>query len=121
MNVHFFRNECDNVAAGLRKNRILAEAYHAGLSDSDRIDVQDKWQNDRCKVSHHLIGQYFIDHLLIGYHLIGYLLIDQYLIGCVFIGHQLIGHSLIGHLLIGRPLIGHHVIGSSDGLSSDRL
>ena len=45
------RKECDTVAANLQQAGIEAAAYHAGLGDSDRIHVQDRWLNgDNCKV-----------------------------------------------------------------------
>ncbi|XP_048737766.2 recQ-like DNA helicase BLM isoform X2 [Ostrea edulis] len=45
------RKECDTVAADLSKTGIQAVAYHAGLGDSDRISIQEKWLNgQRCKV-----------------------------------------------------------------------
>ena len=35
----------------LRKANIHAQAYHAGLSDKDRSNVQERWINEeRCKV-----------------------------------------------------------------------
>lgn len=45
------RKECDTVAANLGKAGIQAVSYHAGLGDSDRITIQEKWLNGhRCKV-----------------------------------------------------------------------
>ncbi|KAK7116772.1 hypothetical protein V1264_002393 [Littorina saxatilis] len=45
------RNECDTTADNLQKAGIQATAYHAGLSDGDRISVQERWLNgDNCKV-----------------------------------------------------------------------
>ncbi|KAK9959070.1 hypothetical protein ABG768_011152 [Culter alburnus] len=45
------RNDCDNLADSLQRAGIAALAYHAGLSDSDREYVQNKWINqDGCQV-----------------------------------------------------------------------
>ena len=43
--------ECDKVAQHLRDAAIKAEAYHAGLSDTQRNNVQLRWiREDDCKV-----------------------------------------------------------------------
>ncbi|XP_078097302.1 recQ-like DNA helicase BLM isoform X2 [Mustelus asterias] len=45
------RYECDTVSKTLKRNGIAALAYHAGLQDSDRDLVQNKWINqDGCQV-----------------------------------------------------------------------
>ncbi|KAK7152219.1 hypothetical protein R3I94_008518 [Phoxinus phoxinus] len=45
------RNDCDTLADSLQRAGIAAQAYHAGLSDSDREYVQNKWINqDGCQV-----------------------------------------------------------------------
>lgn len=45
------RRECDEVAQYLSSASIPAVSYHAGLSDSDRTNVQERWiREDRCKV-----------------------------------------------------------------------
>ncbi|XP_052008595.1 recQ-like DNA helicase BLM isoform X1 [Xyrauchen texanus] len=45
------RNDCDNLADSLQRAGIAALAYHAGLRDSDREYVQNKWINqDGCQV-----------------------------------------------------------------------
>ncbi|ELW62827.1 Bloom syndrome protein [Tupaia chinensis] len=45
------RHECDTMADTLRKDGLAALAYHAGLSDSSRDEVQHKWINqDGCQV-----------------------------------------------------------------------
>ncbi|XP_042352588.1 Bloom syndrome protein homolog isoform X2 [Plectropomus leopardus] len=45
------RNDCDALAESLQRAKILALAYHAGLSDGDREYVQSKWINqDGCQV-----------------------------------------------------------------------
>ena len=44
------RNECDEVATALQKNRVRAIAYHAGLSDTSRSEVQLKWINGTAQV-----------------------------------------------------------------------
>lgn len=45
------RNDCDAMAESLQRAQILALSYHAGLSDSDREYVQNKWINqDGCQV-----------------------------------------------------------------------
>lgn len=46
------RRECDTMADTLQKNGLPALAYHAGLSDSARDEVQHKWINqDGCQVT----------------------------------------------------------------------
>ncbi|XP_017498842.3 recQ-like DNA helicase BLM isoform X1 [Manis javanica] len=45
------RRECDTMADTLHKDGLAALAYHAGLSDSARDEVQHKWINqDGCQV-----------------------------------------------------------------------
>ncbi|OCT89876.1 Bloom syndrome protein homolog [Xenopus laevis] len=45
------RHECDTVADTLQKEGLAALAYHAGLADSNRDYVQQKWINqDGCQV-----------------------------------------------------------------------
>ncbi|NWU34153.1 BLM protein, partial [Hylia prasina] len=45
------RHECDTTAATLQKEGLAALAYHAGLSDSNRDLVQQKWVNQEgCQV-----------------------------------------------------------------------
>ncbi|XP_008273539.2 recQ-like DNA helicase BLM [Oryctolagus cuniculus] len=45
------RRECDTMADTLQKDGLAALAYHAGLSDSARDEVQHKWINqDGCQV-----------------------------------------------------------------------
>jgi len=44
------RNECDEVARALQKNRVRAVAYHAGLADSARSEVQLQWINGTAQV-----------------------------------------------------------------------
>ncbi|NWV68813.1 BLM protein, partial [Malurus elegans] len=45
------RHECDTTAAILQKEGLAALAYHAGLTDSNRDLVQQKWVNqDGCQV-----------------------------------------------------------------------
>ncbi|XP_046358869.2 Bloom syndrome protein homolog [Haliotis rufescens] len=45
------RNECDNVAKDLQKAGVDAVSYHAGLADTQRVTIQDKWlYGERCKV-----------------------------------------------------------------------
>ncbi|XP_066094791.1 recQ-like DNA helicase BLM isoform X1 [Saccopteryx bilineata] len=45
------RRECDTMANTLQKDGLAALAYHAGLSDSARDEVQHKWINqDGCQV-----------------------------------------------------------------------
>ncbi|XP_065568464.1 recQ-like DNA helicase Blm [Artemia franciscana] len=46
----FSRSDCDQLAQNLKRAGIKAESYHAGLSDSDRLNVQEKWINDRFQV-----------------------------------------------------------------------
>ena len=45
------RNECDQTARQLQAAGIAAEAYHAGLADRERTQVQERWKNEwGCKV-----------------------------------------------------------------------
>ena len=44
------RNECDSVASDLACFGILAAAYHAGLTDNKRSQIQDDWIKDRINV-----------------------------------------------------------------------
>nr|7AUD_A Chain A, Bloom syndrome protein,Bloom syndrome protein [Homo sapiens]7AUD_B Chain B, Bloom syndrome protein,Bloom syndrome protein [Homo sapiens]7AUD_C Chain C, Bloom syndrome protein,Bloom syndrome protein [Homo sapiens]7AUD_D Chain D, Bloom syndrome protein,Bloom syndrome protein [Homo sapiens]7AUD_E Chain E, Bloom syndrome protein,Bloom syndrome protein [Homo sapiens]7AUD_F Chain F, Bloom syndrome protein,Bloom syndrome protein [Homo sapiens] len=45
------RRECDTMADTLQRDGLAALAYHAGLSDSARDEVQQKWINqDGCQV-----------------------------------------------------------------------
>lgn len=45
------RHECDTTAAILQKEGLAALAYHAGLTDSNRDLVQQKWVNQEgCQV-----------------------------------------------------------------------
>lgn len=54
---HFLRKDCDSTAQELRGAGIKAEAYHAGLSDRDRVAVQEKWINsEACKVRDRKLG-----------------------------------------------------------------
>ncbi|CAF3482464.1 unnamed protein product [Rotaria sp. Silwood1] len=46
----FSRAECERSAAYLTENGVTAQAYHAGLNDQDRIDVQTGWANDEYQV-----------------------------------------------------------------------
>lgn len=46
----FSRNDCDNLAKQLKLNQIRSAAYHAGLSDKQRSDVQTQWISDKIKV-----------------------------------------------------------------------
>ena len=46
-----FRRDCELMAGELCKAGITAQCYHAGLSDSERSAVQQRWlTEDRCKV-----------------------------------------------------------------------
>ena len=46
-----FRKECDEVADELRRAKIPALPYHAGLNDKERTEVQMRWiREDNCKV-----------------------------------------------------------------------
>ena len=47
----FSRAECQRSAAYLNKSQITAEAYHAGLNDQERFDVQTRWANDEYQVT----------------------------------------------------------------------
>lgn len=59
------RNDCDTLADSLQRAGIAALAYHAGLSDSDREYVQNKWINqDGCQVRQNYYKTWtsFFDH-----------------------------------------------------------
>ena len=42
----FSRNDCDSYAEQMRSNGMKALAYHAGLSDGVRSEVQAKWVSE---------------------------------------------------------------------------
>lgn len=42
----FSRQDCEDVAEGLRKQNISAKHYHAELSPEERSSVQQEWLND---------------------------------------------------------------------------
>ncbi|WAQ98944.1 BLM-like protein [Mya arenaria] len=45
------RKECDTTSEALSKAGILSVSYHAGLTDGERVMIQEKWiQGNRCKV-----------------------------------------------------------------------
>ena len=45
------RRDCEMMAGELCKAGLAALCYHAGLSDSERSSVQQRWvQEDHCKV-----------------------------------------------------------------------
>ena len=45
------RHECDQTSQELRRSGIKAEPYHAGLTDKQRTEIQERWINeDGCKV-----------------------------------------------------------------------
>lgn len=44
------RKDCENLTSDLRKAGIQAAAYHAGLADSKRLQVQADWVGDKFKV-----------------------------------------------------------------------
>ncbi|CAF0746181.1 unnamed protein product [Adineta steineri] len=46
----FSRMECERSAAYLSQSGVTARAYHAGLEDQDRADVQTQWANDDYQV-----------------------------------------------------------------------
>ncbi len=46
----FSKKEADELATGLRSRGIRALAYHAGMGDKDRRDVQQSWSDDKTKV-----------------------------------------------------------------------
>jgi bloom syndrome protein len=46
----FSRAECERSASYLSKSGITAQAYHAGLNDQERTDVQTQWANDEYQV-----------------------------------------------------------------------
>ena len=46
-----YRKDCESVSQELNKADISSLPYHAGLSDTDRMVVQDRWVRERrCKV-----------------------------------------------------------------------
>ena len=45
------RNECESVATHLQKGGLKALAYHAGMTDKQRSDIQHRWTNNlECKI-----------------------------------------------------------------------
>ncbi|CAK9804897.1 RecQ-like DNA helicase Blm [Anthophora plagiata] len=44
------RKDCDDYAMQMRKNGIRALSYHAGLTDSNRSDIQGRWISEEIKV-----------------------------------------------------------------------
>ena len=46
----FSRAECEKSASYLSKAGVTAHAYHAGLNDQERTDVQTQWANDEYQV-----------------------------------------------------------------------
>ena len=51
------RNECESVSQFLRKNSLKALAYHAGMTDKQRNEIQHKWTNNiDCKIVCATIG-----------------------------------------------------------------
>ncbi|CAF3569054.1 unnamed protein product [Rotaria sordida] len=46
----FSRAECERSASYLSKSGVTAQAYHAGLIDQERTDVQTRWANDEYQV-----------------------------------------------------------------------
>jgi bloom syndrome protein len=46
----FSRADCERSASYLSKSGITAQAYHAGLDDQARNDVQTQWANDEYQV-----------------------------------------------------------------------
>ncbi|CAF1574118.1 unnamed protein product, partial [Adineta ricciae] len=46
----FSRAECEKSAQYLSNHGVTAQAYHAGLNDQDRADVQTQWANDEYQV-----------------------------------------------------------------------
>ncbi|RWS16947.1 Bloom syndrome protein-like protein [Dinothrombium tinctorium] len=44
------RKDCENVADFLRREKIKAEAYHAGFGDNKRVDIQERWINNQIRV-----------------------------------------------------------------------
>lgn len=59
----FSRAECERSAVYLTKTGVTAQAYHAGLNDQERTDVQTRWANDEYQVKQNKIV--FIDIVFI--------------------------------------------------------
>ena len=53
----FSRAECERSAAYLSESGVTAQAYHAGLNDQDRADVQTQWANDEYQVKQRIGGR----------------------------------------------------------------
>lgn len=45
------RKECDDYAAQLKSNGIKTMSYHAGLSDTQRSDVQGRWISEEVSLN----------------------------------------------------------------------
>ena len=41
------RNDCDSYARQFKSSGIKASSYHAGLSDADRIEIQNQWITEK--------------------------------------------------------------------------
>ena len=46
----FSRMECERTASYLSTSGVTAQAYHAGLEDQERADVQTRWADDEYQV-----------------------------------------------------------------------
>jgi ATP-dependent DNA helicase Q5 len=44
------RDACSHVASRLLSKNISAKAYHAGLKNSERDEIQEEWMQGKCKV-----------------------------------------------------------------------
>jgi superfamily II DNA helicase RecQ len=54
------RNECESVSTFLRQNGLKALAYHAGMPDKARSEIQHQWTNNiDCKIVCATIGNNF--------------------------------------------------------------
>ena len=45
--VNLFREECESLAMALTKRGVPCLAYHAGLKDADRSQVQEDWMDGK--------------------------------------------------------------------------
>ena len=81
----FSRAECERSASYLSKSGVTAQAYHAGLNDQDRTDVQTQWANDEYQVKREDIGNLSKESLLFRRSSVQLLLLEWELTSPMFV------------------------------------